>query len=229
MLAKYLWLMSCAHIGALQHNAPLFKKYLSWAKASGAEIAIMGDLLDTGTCFGTKHIGSVWDNDLDPQGQIDHAVKLLEPFQRKIVAVVTGNHEARIEAVSSMNPLRQVADRLGIKYQNSRTVFKWNGLNVFATHGTSAGYLTDFQKTLNAYEGLDVIAIGHTHQLYTQDLRRFAVDRGGRITEREIKLVRCGNFLTDAEYAKRAGHPPTKTGSPILCSTKDGLYIKLGL
>ncbi len=228
-MAKYLWLMSCAHIGALAHDHVRFKKYLGWAKASGADIAIMGDLLDTGTCFGTKHIGSVWDNDLDPQGQIDRAVELLAPLRKKIVAVVTGNHEARIEAISSINPLKQVADRLDIKYQNSRTVFRWEGLNIFATHGTSAGYLTDFTKVMNAYEGLDVVAIGHTHQLYTQDLRRFAVDRGGRVSEREIKLVRCGNFLTDAEYAKRAGHPPTKTGSPILVSSKDGLYVKLGL
>lgn len=228
-MAKYLWLLSCAHIGEQSHNSKLFKKYIAWAKASGADLAIMGDLLDTGTCFGTKHIGSVWNNDLDPQGQIDYAVDILKPLSKRIVAVVTGNHEARIEAVSSMNPLRQVADRLGVQYQNSRSVFKWEGLNIFATHGTSGGYLTDFQKVLNAYEGLDVIAIGHTHQLYTQDLRRFAVDRGGRTTEREIKLVRCGNFLTDAEYAKRAGHPPTKTGSPIIRKDSNGTHVILGL
>ena len=226
---KRLWLMSCAHIGEDAHNKKEFGRYLAWAKKTGAEICIMGDLMDTGLCFGTKHIGSVWNNNMSPQEQIDEAVACLKPLAGRIRAIVKGNHEVRAENLTSINPLRQVADRLCVSYQDANTVVTWEGRRIFVAHGTSAGYLTDFKKVLDAYEGLDVVALGHTHAMYAEPIRRFSVDAAGHVRSKEIYLVRCGNFLTDASYAKFAGYRPTPTGSPILEVEGGHLNVRLGL
>jgi len=228
---RFLWLASCAHIGEESHDAKLFAQYLAWAKRHNADIVVMGDLLDTGLCIGTKHIGSVWENDLTPDEQIDRACSLLGPLKRQIIGVVTGNHELRIERVTSINPLKQVALRLGVDYSGPSKVLRWNKWTLFCAHGTSGNLTSDFKKVLDGWEGVSVIALAHVHYLMTQTIVRFVVEEGSAIVRsRKIHLIRTGNFLKYAKYAALALHSPTDVGSAILEDNGSGnLKIHLGL
>lgn len=225
-----LWLLGCAHYGERSQDRTELRRYLSWAKKSKANIAIIGDMFDIGLCFGTKHIGSIWNNNLTPQAQIDAGCDDFYPLRNQIVAVVTGNHEKRADSLTDINPLRVFADRLKVPYYGASKVLQWNKRNLFVAHGASGSPMGDFKKVLDTYEGLDAILLAHTHQLSTNRVRRFAIDRNGRRTERCIELARCGSFLKDAEYAKFALHSPTPIGSAILHLQDDSqLKVQLGL
>lgn len=203
--------------------------YIGKAKLEKWDVAFLGDILDMGLCFGTKHIGSVWENKENPSEQIDLAVSTLSPIRRQILGFATGNHAQRMENITSVNPEKVVADRLGRPYWGVNKVLRWNGYNIFLAHGASGGLMPDFNKVLMAYDGLDVIALAHVHNLLHLPLRRFRVDGRGRITERRIHLIRTGNFLRDPAYGRRALYPPTDIGSAIIINTKEGLKVKLGL
>ena len=227
---KYLWLLSCAHIGEESHEEKKFLQYIAWAKRTKADIVIMGDLLDTGLCIGTKHIGSVWENRLTPDEQIDRGVALLGPIRKQIIAVVTGNHELRSEKVTSINPLKQVALRLGRPYDGPCKVLRWHGKTIFCAHGTSSSMEADFKRVLDGWEGLDVIALAHVHHLMNKPIKRFVCDKNGIVRQRKIHLVRTGNFLSYAKYAAIALYSPTDVGSAILESLPGGeLKVHLGL
>lgn len=190
----------------------------------------MGDAFDVGLCFGTKHIDSVFSNNLTPSEQIDAFVNDFRSLKSQFVAVVTGNHERRASNLTTINPLKVMADRLNIPYYGASRVLRWNSKRVFVAHGASSGELTDFTKILNSHEGLDAVCLAHTHQLSNKRIRRFTVDSHGRTKEKHIELVRCGSFLKDAEYAKLVLHPPTPIGSAFLQLSNDGtLKARLGL
>lgn len=225
-----LWLLGCAHYGEFSQDRKELARYRAAALREGWDIAIIGDMFDVGLCFGTKHIGSIWNNDLSPQGQIDAACEDFDRLKRQIVAVVTGNHEKRADALTDINPLRVFADRLKVPYYGASKVLRWNKKNIFVAHGASGSPMGDFTKVLNTYEGLDAILLAHTHQLSSTRVRRFSVAGDGRTSERTIELARCGSFLKDAAYAKFALHSPTPIGSAILtCEEDGGLKVRLGL
>lgn len=228
-MSKHLWIAACVHLGAKGHDRTLFNKYLTRAKREGWDIAIIGDLMDMGLPCGTKHIGSVWDNDLNPEEQIDEAVELLRPVRKQIKSISIGNHELRAQRLTSMSPLKAVADRLRAPYHGPNHILRWNGLNVFLAHGVSGGLTADMNKVMLAYEGLDVIALGHVHHMMDTTVRRLVVNAKAEVDQRIVHMVRCGNFLKDAPYAKLALHPPTDTGSVILEKGKEGLKVYVGL
>ena len=229
MNSNKLWLAGCLHYGERSQDKKELRRYLDAAKKGRWDIAIMGDMFDVGLCFGTKHIGSIWNNDLTPQGQIDAACEDFEGLKKQVVAVVTGNHEKRADALTDINPLRVFADRLKAPYYGASKVLRWNGKNLFVAHGASGSPMGDFMKVLNTYEGLDAVLLAHTHQLSTNRVRRFSVDGSGRQSERTIELARCGSFLKDAAYAKFALHSPTPIGSAILVSEAERLTVQLGI
>lgn len=228
-MSNTLWLASCVHLGEKSHDSGLLAEYLCRAKSERWDIALLGDILDMGLCFGTKHIGSVWENDKNPSEQIDLAVDTLREVRSQILGFATGNHAQRMENITSVNPEKVVANRLNRPYWGVNKILRWNGYNFFLAHGASGGIMPDFHKVLQAYDGLDVIALAHVHNLLHLPLRRFRVDGHGRTTERRIHLIRTGNFLKDPAYGRRALYPPTDLGSAIITNTKDGLKVKLGL
>jgi len=229
-LANNLWLAGCLHYGEHSQDKAELQKYIHWATKTKADIAIIGDMFDVGLCFGTKHIGSIWNNDLSPQKQIDAGCKAFKHLRKQIVGVVTGNHEKRADSLTDINPLQVFADRLEVPYFGASRVLRWNSKNIFVAHGATGGMYTDFKKVLDTHEGLDAVLLAHTHRLSADRTRRFYTDGAGRTREREIQLARCGSFLKDAAYAKFALHAPTPIGSAILQSYEDGrLKVQLGL
>lgn len=230
-MANELWLLGCAHYGERSQDKKTLLRYLAYAAANRIDIAVMGDAFDIGLCFGTKHIGSIWNNNLTPQGQIDAFCDDFEPVRKQIIAVVTGNHERRADALTDINPLRVMADRLKAPYYGASKVLTWNGKKVFVAHGASGSEMGDFKKILDGHEGLDAVVLAHTHQLSYKRVRRFVIDHRGYHTEKHIELVRVGSFLKDADYAKFALHAPTPIGSALMRyePKDDSLSVRLGL
>ena len=231
-MIKSLWLASCVHIGEKNHDKEELERYINWAKKNknSVEIAFLGDLFDTGVPVVTRHIGSVFNNNMTPQEQLEIFIEKFKPLAPQIVAMLFGNHEKRIMDTTSIDTVKLAAAQLNVPYKGPGGVLVWNGQRIFIAHGTSTS-MSDYNKIIASWEGLNVIALGHTHTMHSDRLRRFVVNAAGQISEKEIHLIRVGSFLKGAEYARFALHAPTPIGSAILeydTETKK-LNVRLGL
>lgn len=223
-----LWLASCIHIGAREHDADLLAAYLRAAERRRWRIALLGDLLDCGMPIGTKHPESVWQNVMTPEQQIEHAVALFKPLRRQIDMIVSGNHPDRVYKMCGIQPERQIARELGVPYGHGWGSFMYRGKHVLVAHGVSGALYADVTKMLVAFEGADIFAIGHTHKLFVDEVQRNIVRPGRVPRKRDILVVRCGSFLKDAEYARPKLYAPLRTGSPIVYCRGGRLMCLLG-
>ncbi len=222
--SRWLTVASCLHIGAEECREDLIAKWLEAGAKVGASIALIGDLLDMGMFVGTAHSGSVWENTLTPEEQIERAVKLLKPHRRRIAAIMTGNHEDRLRKATSIRPNRRIAAELGIlnRFADITKVLRVRGRNVFLSHGASRG---DFVNTLKGWEGVDVFALGHTHTLSKEVVRRRS-----RSGTRDVNLVRCGTFLQEPRYGRVALYPPNPIGAAwIRFGSAGSVRVDLGV
>lgn len=213
---------SCVHLGAKECRLDLFRESLKEAKRRKAAIALIGDTLDVGTFVGTGHTGSVYDNSHDPQEQIDMAIKELKPYAKQVEVVLTGNHELRLHKAAGLHLNKIVAQGLGIvdHYKDHSYRWRYAGRTVFLAHGANK---SDFSRVMLGAEGVDAIALGHTHQLNSEVVRR-----RGSAGLRDVLLVRAGTYLQEPRYGKLALYPPNPIGGAWLYLGKD-IYCELGV
>ncbi len=229
-MAREIALLGCMHYGEKSQDKQKLGEYWGYIRRTGCDWAGMGDTNDVGLCFGTKHIGSIFNNNRTPSEQIDDFVKDAHGVRKQCAGLLTGNHEKRAESLTSINPLKVAADRLDVPYFGPSKILVWNGKKIFLAHGASSSESGDFKKVLDSVEGLDAVVLAHTHQLTHKRIRRFVVDHRGTQREKTIELVRVGSFLKDADYARFALHAPTPIGSAFLYLDADGnLGTRLGL
>jgi len=225
--AKRLIAIGDFHIGA----AACAEKELEHAienimKLSDAKVIIMGDLCE----FATRHsIGNLFDQVLDPTSQYLEARYLLGRLRRKIVGILSGNHEGRVAYESGLSVPRLLADELHVPYLGGRALIKWKvgGMTYtfLVTHGSGAattlsGRINAAERALRVAPDADGILYGHFHEL---NYVRLPVFRSGRVTARYI--IFTGSFLSGAEYANARNYPPAVVGYPILTANRHGLYI----
>jgi predicted phosphodiesterase len=200
----------------------LLRESLKEAKRRRAAIALIGDTLDVGSYVGTGHTGSVFDNDLDPQEQIDLAVKELKPYAKQIEVILTGNHEDRLKKAAGLHLNKIVAQGIGRvdHYKDHSVRWRFAGRTVFLAHGANK---SDFSRVMAGSEGVDAIVLGHTHQLNTEVVRR-----RGASGLRDILLVRAGTYLQEPRYGKLALYPPNPVGGAWLYLGKE-IHCELGI
>jgi predicted phosphodiesterase len=219
---KWLFVSSCVHYGHRDCRSDLFLKSLKEAKRRKASIALIGDTLDVGSYVGTAHQGSIWEDCMTPQEQIDGVVKLLKPYSSQISVMLAGNHEGRLEKAAGLLLNKVVADELGIgsTYKDEYFTLPIGGRRVFLAHGANK---SDFSRVLSGHERIDSIVLGHTHELECRVVRR----REGN-SLREINLVRAGTYLQEPRYGKLALYPPNPIGGAWI-SIGDKIGCELGI
>lgn len=210
------------HLGHPQCDLALATEYLEWARKNGVYVLLMGDLLECGT---TTSIGdSVYKQKLNPQEQMEEAVRLLGPLAKAglIVGLHSGNHEQRIANSTSIDVAKMMANMLAVKYLNyacwSQFAVGSQRYSCYSQHGKSGARfkfsklkaIADTMEWLSA----DMLVMGHVHSCATETALRQAVKRG-QVVEENCHLVLSGLYLKwDRSYAQAANMPLTKLGSP---------------
>lgn len=226
-MGRPLAIFSCIHIGDPNSREELFVGSLKSMDSVGADMIFIGDLINNGQWYGTKHVGSTWDDKEIPDVQKERAITLLKPFRKRIRRIISGNHSGRTRKATSFDPEIEIARRLGIPYGKPSGIYRHEGISVFLAHGVSGA---DFKKVLAGWSHVDVIAIGHTHQLYWEKVRRVVVSGTGRQTLKETSLIRCGTYLDQPRYAMEALYPPTPLGHAVILPERNGqIQVKLGV
>lgn len=177
---------------------------------------------------------AAYDNNYSPLKQIEKAVELLKPIKDKILAVVSGNHEARSEKAVNMNPLYLICSELGIqdKYRNNLAIAKIQvgskcnneGISKRQTYtllihhgkGSSETAIKKDHDFINSFEGADCIITGHTHQQRAAKFKKKIINKQSNIvSDKEITTIVCNSFLDDSDYALK--NMLTGSACSIMC------------
>lgn len=212
------------HIGHPACDMELIKRTINYVKKNKCRALIMGDLLECGT---KVSVGSgVYDQVMPPQAQMDLVIELLEPIKDQIDGAINGNHEERIKKDTSIDVMKVICDRLGIKYIGYRGIvnYSWNKnsypIMIWHGHGGGGTTATVERKLKSMTEVADdcaVYALGHFHKRLDFYGDIYRVDPFNHKLRLDRVLFICSNTaLNVAEYAEMAGYKAGHTSQPIL-------------
>ena len=199
------------HIGSEQHESKRLKQYLAKVFEQDNHYAVaVGDLIDNGT-KGSKT--NVYGQKMSPDDQLDMVGELLEPYKKRFLCFVDGNHERRTKLESDIGITRRLAKELGCsdKYHDSMQFMKIgvgrrkNGhvksplYSVCCHHGALGNKL--MLNNFASVCGADVFISGHTHRPGVEPLDRYDLDmNNGYATLKPLYVVTATSWMRYGGY-----------------------------
>ena len=179
-----------------------------------------------------------------PQDQRDLMIKYLTPIKRKLLAMTTGNHEARIYDVAGVDLSKDIAHELNIPYQaegmgikikfghgNNRmpnAPFSYKG---YFTHGYGGARTSSAKaikgERLSYFLSCDFYSMAHDHLSngapivsLSSDIREHTDPETGYMSS-SVKatraiVVKSAAFLKWGGYGEFKGFPPVDLMTPII-------------
>ena len=218
------------HIGLPEFRRDILEEFLVYCKQNNVYLLLMGDLVDMAI---KDSVGDVYEAELSPQEAIDTLVEILNPYSDRILGILSGNHEWRIEKTVGLNIPKTLCSILNLrpiysdgaiylylqlgKNSHSRLI----GYKVYALHGwggsrtigaksnnlEKAGYITD----------ANCVIMAHTHNQISFPRYFFTFDNRMHSLKLVTQvLVNSGNFCGYPKYAVRRGFSPTGIITPII-------------
>lgn len=193
-------------------------EYFDWVLESPNRYVLLGgDLVDAATKIS---IGSPWDNNKEPEGQMFELAEILGPYRHRILGSVGGNHERR--TVPTFGDAGQLmAHMLRIPYSSGQQLidiyygdhepFKihlWHGKGASSTKGAKVMMV---QKFIYENPGSNLYLAGHLHDCFILP----AVRTERKLGYNAVKMQKyvggmSSSFLeTWGSYAEVMGLSPT--------------------
>lgn len=192
-------------------------------------ILLMGDILDCGIKSAIG--GSVYENSMTMQEQIDFVVQILKPLANRIDGYVQGNHEYRIYKETGIDVSKVICDRLNIPYLNYSGVVTYSlnkrAYNINMFHGKSGGGVENALrkcKEMANKVNADIYLMGHCHhKAYTTRCFKQIDSRNEKIVDTVQYFVLTGHALDyDESYADQANLEISEKGFPIITLSNNG-------
>ncbi len=224
------------HIGHQNCDEAFIEDYintLSIVPEENNRILLMGDLLDCGikTAIG----GSVYEQKLTMQQQIDRVIELLKPVASQIDGMVQGNHEYRIYKETGIDICKILSDSLDIPYFRYTGVVTYSihnsktnrAININVYHGKSGGGVENALrkcKEMANKVNADIYLMGHCHHnAHTKRCFKQVDSRNNKIADGIQHFVLTGHALDyDESYADQANLEISVKGFPIITLVNDG-------
>jgi len=225
------------HYGHPQARDDKAKDMLNWCLKTNTSILLMGDLIEAGI---SGSVGdSVYKQMLNPQGQMDDMIEILQPLADKnlIKGLHSGNHEIRITNATGIDIAKVMAKMLNVPYLGYAC---WNLIRVgnqkyqiYSQHGSGSPRFkhSKLKKILDqmAWLRADLLLTGHFHSLDSNRTTIQEIDFKDKVV-REKKCYACitGSYIGyDKSYAQIKSYPPCEIGSPKikLSAVKRRIYI----
>ena len=180
----------------------------------------MGDLTEN-AIIGS--VGAVFEQILPPKAQVKEVVRMLTPIRDQIIGAVGGNHGARSEKVTGLNPDELICWELGIPYFGATAagrirVGRNTDWRIVAHHGAGGGALLGSklnvisEKLAKIVPIADLYIAGHTHaDVSGSDSRPMISIGSGKvsISRQRRHFSGTGSLLDyDDSYAERFLLPP---------------------
>lgn len=206
-------------------------------------LLLLGDLIDNAV---PNTISNPFENIMTPQEQLNYLIEKLTPVSKKVLGIVSGNHEERsfkkvgLDIMAVLAGLfdceydphilvldinigsEKVGTRRGQKNRINYIVQVAHGSGGGRTHGGKMNAAVRYgQIVLNA----DIVITGHTHSAKYAEEAGYLVDKRNKAIVKHVKhFVIATSLLGYEDYAQRRGlQPPSHTLSLIRLSglTKD--------
>lgn len=208
------------HKGAAQHLDSLFKQWLKYiARTDNTSIIFTGDGCNA-AIPGSK--SDPFEEKMPLNKAVDELVDDLSPVKDKIDAMIAGNHDIRAYKLTSLDPMKFVSDKLGVKAYDQTsmllnyivgdqtyTVYLRHGTGSPATLGAQVNQMVKSRDTIQA----DLYISGHTHKQVAFPLDIF-IPNGEQVKRRKQFFVSSGSFVGIERYAVERGYSPTHPGAP---------------
>lgn len=233
--------MADLHLGDTHCEYKLIQDTIAYVnKQDNRYLILNGDLMD---CATKTSIGDVYAQNIQPMQQLEQCVKLFGDLAKKgkILAVLPGNHEARIYKTDGVDMTELMCNQLGISDRYSNTTafifvrfgygyksLKLNGgpkdklcYTIYVTHGHGGGRkeggkvnsLADLASIVDA----DVYIMSHTHLPVIFKNSFFRVSSAKSTIAKVDKLfVNTNSYLGHGGYGDSFGFKPPNNEQPII-------------
>lgn len=222
------------HLGDIHADFHRIREWLDYLSATDNAYAILnGDLMDAAIA---SSIGDTYGASLQPMEQLKQCVKLFEPIKDKIIAVLPGNHEARIYKTDGLDLTEIMCSQLGISERYSPTSalpFLRFGRHyrtqhgrpvcytIYCLHGSGGGRkeggkiqrLVDMAGIVDA----DIYIMSHVHQPAVVKQAYYRVSAANSSISKVDRLfVNTAAALDYGGYGELQGFKPASTDTPII-------------
>lgn len=222
------------HLGDIHSDFRRVREWLDYLAATDNAYCILnGDLMDAAIA---SSIGDTYGASLQPMEQLRQCVRLFEPIRDKILAVLPGNHEARIYKSDGLDLTEIMCSQLGIaeRYSpSSALLFVRFGRHyreqharpvcytIYCVHGSGGGRkeggkvqrLVDLAGIVDA----DVYIMSHTHQPAVVKQAFFRVSAANSSVSKVDKLfVNTASTLDYGGYGELQSFKPASLDTPVI-------------
>lgn len=242
------------HVGDPLADEKLFRKRVEYVRTTENAFAILNG--DLGNFANKNSPSDIYGEHLSPMKQIARITDIVKPIRDKVLAVTTGNHEARIYRNDGVDITRLICRELGLEDRYSEgaaIVFirfgrtrdgrkESNGsgetrkmcYTLFMNHGSGGGRkegakairLADMASIIDA----DVYVHSHTHLGMVMKQSFFRIDaRNDAYRPVEKLFVNTGAHLDYAGYAEIGEFKPAGKANPhiFLCGSERRMDARL--
>lgn len=226
------------HLGNKYCKRDDLTKNLNWAYENpNCYLILNGDIIEAKTK--SKKGDGVF-TQMDPEEQIDLALRLFKPFadQGRIIANINGNHEDAIKSDTGINVSSIMSKFWNVPYlHNGGFIDIKVGSQLYhfyATHGSSGATLPHTKsrsvRDLSTFiEGVDAYLYGHVHAMEdsTQDVF-YPSEKS--VKTKSIHYILTGHYLNYFNsYAQAKSMRPSATGTPKIKLHGDEKMIRVSL
>lgn len=221
------------HLGNYGHRLEKFQSYIRWiAEAPNVYAVCGGDLMENALDDGR---GMSYDQDINPQNQMDEMTCMLAPIAHKILCMIPGNHERRTYAKSGIDPMRVIAERLNIPYFDGPVYLSIiagvHRFKMYIQHGygnsqTKGGKLNSAGRPRKFTDFVHFFLSGHVHDPVVNSETCIVEDpENCRLVYKQQWTVIAPSFLRfEGTYAYRAGYAPPGSGGVAIHLYENGTY-----
>lgn len=223
------------HLGAVEHAETEWQAFVKKVESDNAYVVLAGDLLNNST-RGAK-FANPFDEALRPSEAKRRMVEYLKPLAEngRILAITSGNHEARTRKDSDQDLTYDICSKLDIEHlyrentaymlisvgsrdSNSKPECTYS----FAiTHGSGGGGIytgaavNRNERFGNVIDNLDCFISGHVHKGFVTKPAKIVIDTHNyAISIRHYVVVSCVSWLNYGGYAARAMMLPSQVCDP---------------
>lgn len=219
-----LILIGCAHIGAKAAEVQNLKDHVDLAAEKNTFLLILGDVFEN--AIPARGLGMMFEQNLNPEEQLDEADRIFRPYKHKIIGACTSNHSRRSYKEVGIDIDRQLYKRLGVRegiYKGLQGVVVFGGKKIAFAHGNGSGdNWNDSKKLFTIYPTADFVITSHRHEMASKWHGNYVLDSKGRKTKKFVRFVRTGGLMGWAEYAQEELYNPQKPGFSALYFMADG-------
>lgn len=223
------------HLGDINCDYRKVQEWIREIRESENTFAILnGDLMDAAI---KSSVGDIYGASLQPMQQLEQCVKTFEPIKDKILAVMPGNHEARIYRTDGLDLTQIMCNQLGIgdRYAPASAMlfirFGHDRLpghhgrkvryTIYCVHGSGGGKKegAKLQRVVDlaAITDADCYIHSHTHMPIIAKLSFFRTDLGNSSVQKVDKLfVNTGSTLEWGGYAEAQSFKPATNDTPVI-------------